>query len=67
MSSKTKLFIDVDSDEPGKSSIHIEGNAGVLADVLVQLFEHQNNKGVVSIFEIAVEEYYKKHPEQKES
>lgn len=63
--SRTKIFIDVDSERPNINSIDIEGNLDTLSDVLLQIIEVPGNEGIVDLLDMTINKYYEKYPVKK--
>lgn len=59
------LFIDINSNPEHENKLNVNGNAGLLGDILVQLCE--DNENLILMFEIAVENFYLKYPEKREN
>jgi hypothetical protein len=63
--SLVKILIDVSSEPGYQHNVHVEGNQGVIIDIIHQIFENPETECLVEIFDNALEEYYQKHPDKR--
>lgn len=60
-----RILFDISSDKDHSNKVQVEGNQGVIINVLVQVFEYPGNHDLAELFFLASEEYYSKYPDRR--